>query len=339
MKHVFGIASHLTFNMARKIIEVDNIHDSECCFLMLRNYSMPPEYKDKFSNSLSTSYNTDEKHGRIFEGWRIWRTRENMRTFDKVIDELTSGENFIWYTSVCYNDICSMMVTNHRCLGYYVMEDGLISYERDVPTFRGWKYWFYKGILLKLYPRIFVLKNHLVCVDHPKFKGCIASSPLSFPEHQEKVRVIGSPFVPKVYDICPDAVISVDPFFFKGISNDVVERVYNQLSKYMRSTKSYKCIAYKFHPRFYVPDNIEQKEAYRAILSSSLGEELIELPKDVVLENLLSWCKADFYSCDSSVALYASQMKVRCFSMMPLLEGTPAYHPTEIMNKISIAIK
>lgn len=337
MKYIFGIASHLTFNVSRKIIETDHIPASECCFFLLRNYVIPSEYQSIFTNQLSAGYNVDTTHGRIFEGWKIWKTRRNIRQFDAHIRELTGDDDFIWYASICYNDICSMMVTNDKCKGYYVMEDGLVSYEQNTQTFTGWRYWVYKCVLLPLFPRIFVLKNHMVTVEHPKFKGCIGTSELCFPFYKQYLRVIGSPFNPKPYDIKPDAVISVDPLFFKGVSNSEVEALYQKVASFVNA-KGYKCVAFKFHPRFGTPNNKSYREFYRSVLVREFSH-IIELPQEVVLENLLAWCKADFYSFDSSIALYASKEGATCYSLMPLLKGTPAYHYCEIMTKISKTIQ
>lgn len=333
MKHVFGIASHLTFNVARKIIETDHIPTTQCCFVLLRNYTIPEEYQALFTNQLKGSFNLDAQHGRIFEGWKIWKTRENMRRFDEQIRTLTSGDDFIWYTSICYNDICSMVVTNEKCQGYYVIEDGLVSYEENTQTFTGWRYLVYKFMLLPLYPRIFVLKNHMVTAEHPKFKGCIGTSELCFPFYKQHLRVIGSAFEPKAYKIKPDAVISVDPLFFKGVENHRVEELYRKAAVFVKA-KHYGCVAFKFHPRFNTPNNKPYRDFYYGVLTREF-ENITELPQEVVLENLLAWCKADFYSFDSSVALYASKEGSICYSLMPLLKGTPAYHSCEIMTKIS----
>ncbi|MBR1808653.1 MAG: hypothetical protein IJ776_04650 [Paludibacteraceae bacterium] len=334
MKHLFCIASHLTFNVAKKIIVSDNISPTDCYFLLLRGYRMPSEYEHVFPHQLATTYNIDSRHGRIFEGWKIWATLNNMRAFDRQIDKFTAHNDFIFYTSVCYNDICSMIVTNKLCKAYNIIEDGLVSYEKKNPeTFTGWKRIVYKCFLLPCFPRIFALKNHFITTDHPKFHECIATSQLCFPMHQQHLRVIGFAFEEKEYDYRPDAVISVDPLFNSGVTLDKVEEAYTVLAGYL-STKNYQNIAVKFHPRFNAPANKAQKSAYLDILNRHINN-LYELPQDVVLESLLAWCKADFYSCDSSVALYAQQTGVKCYSMMPLLEDTPAYHPTEIMNKIS----
>ncbi len=334
MKHLFGIASHLTFNVARKIILADNIQPDDCYFLLLRNYEIPPEYNDIYHNRLATSYNTDIKHGRIFAGLNIFKTAKNMREFDALIDGFIGEGMFMWYTSVCYNDICSMMVTNDKCAGYYVMEDGLVSYERSNPqAFVGWRYVIYKFLLVLLYPRIFTLKNNFITTCHPKFKGCIATSQLCFPLHQQYLKVIGSPFEPQEYAIYPDAVISVDPLFNSRVDNERVAQIFKSLAEFM-AEKQYKLIAFKLHPRFNSINNKVYKEYYCRLLKE-LFPNIHELPQDLVLENLLAWCKADFYSCDSSVALYVSQEGVRCYSMMPLLKGTPAYHPTDIMTNIS----
>ena len=338
MKHVFGIASHLTFHMANRIIQTDKIPLEDCYFLMLRNYTIPDEYRGKYTHQLSTPYNIDVNHGRVFNKWSICQTNRNIRAFDALIDEFTNNDEYIWYTSVCDNDICSLMVTRKQCGGYYVMEDGLVSYEPyNRSPFSGWKKLIYYFLLKPLFPRIFALKANFVTTNHPKFKGCLASSKLCFPLHQQYLRVVGPIFEPQEYSIRPDAIISIDQLYFRGVSDEQVEQVYRTAAEYMKG-KNYRCIAYKLHPQFNAASNVEKKELCLKMLANVFPDSH-ELPADVVLEKILLWSKADFYSCDSSVVLYVHESGVKCYSMMSLLEGTPAYFNNAIMRQISQSIK
>jgi|GEM_PF-1298472 len=337
VKHVFGVASHLTFHVANRIIEQDGINEDDCYFLLLRNYTIPAEFKDKYKHRLSTSYNVDVSHGRIFAGIHLAQTRRNIRQFDELIDHFTGGNKYIWYTSICYSDICSMMVTRKQCCGYYVMEDGLVSYERNNPqTFVGWRYGVYRLILKPLYPRTFLLKNHFITTDNEKFMGCLASSAKCFPLHQQYLRVIGPIFKPQEYNIKPNAILSIDPLFIKGVEMAKVEEVFQRLATFVLA-KKYACIAYKFHPRFMAESNKHYRDAYCDLLNR-LFPQIKELPQDVVLEKILLWSKADFYSCDSSVALYVNEAGVKCYSMMPLLRNTPAYVHSDVIQSVSIPI-
>lgn len=337
MKHVFDITSHLTFSMMRKIVEVKGIDVDECILFQIRNYNIPKEYESVFKNRIQTSYNVDVNRGRVFEGWKFWKTRQNIADFDRLIDEKLKGEDFICYVPVCSNDLCSLMVTKPNCKGYYVIEDGLASYRDYNPqTFTGVRYLIYRLLLRPLYPRIFQVKNHFIETDHPKFMGCMASSDKCFPLHRDCLTVVGMPFEPRPLDFPVDVIISVDPLY-QFVSLDKADAVYRELAEYMEG-KHYAHPAYKLHPRFDAANNRQNRHDYVAIMEKYFpGIRMLDA--SVVLESVLADSKADFYSFNSSVAIYSSQAGCRCYNMLPLLRGTSAYEEYPILKACTIPVE
>lgn len=337
MKHFFIISSHLTFSLMRKILEVKDIDADDCVLFFVRDYRAPEKYEAVFKSRIHTSYNVDVNRGRVFAGWKFWKTRRNILCFDQIVDEKLKGEDFICYTPVCSNDICSLIVTKTNCKGYYVIEDGLASYRYYNPqSFTGIRYIIYRLLLKPLYPRIFSLKNHFVESEHPKFMGCLASSDQCFPLHRDRLAVVGMPFEPIPFDFPVDAVISVDPLY-QFISLDDADRVYGKLAEYM-AKKHYVYPAFKMHPRFDASNNSQNRQAYLAIIRKYFpGIRMLDT--SVILENALAACKADFYSFNSSVALYASQAGCRCYNLLPLLRGTAAYEEHPILKQCTIPIE
>lgn len=337
MIHVFAVTSHLTFHIARKIAERQALSAEDCVLLLLRDYHIPPEYAAVFPYYITTSYNVDIDKGRIFSGMKFWQTRRNIRTFDRLVDAVIKDRPFLWYTPVCSNDICSLMVTKRNCQGYYITEDGFASYRDYNPqTFTGVQYGIYRLVLRPLFPRIFTVKNHFIETQHPKYRGCIATSQRCFPLHQDKLTVIGFPFEPMVADLHPDAVISVDPLY-QFIDLDRAEAVYKQLAAYMGSHHHYQSVMYKMHPRFDANSNALHRKEYQALLQKYFPDAQ-PLASSVVLESLLASTHADFYSCNSSVAIYASQVGTQCYNFMPLLENTAAYDYNRYMSEITIPV-
>lgn len=337
MKHVFDITSHLTFSLMRKIVEVRGLDVDDCILLQIRDYQLPKAYVPVFKSCIQTSYNVDADRGRVFAGWRFWKTRENIAEFDRLVDEKIKGEDFIWYAPVCSNDLCSLMVTKSNCKGYYVIEDGLASYRDYNPqSFTGVRYLLYRLLLKPLYPRIFQVKNHFIETDSPKFRGCIASSDRCFPLHRDSLTVVGMPFEPCPSPFPIDAVVSVDPLYqFVGL--DKVDAVYRQLAAYM-ADKHYAHPAFKLHPRFDAADNRQNRQAYLAIMEKYFpGIRMLDA--SVILENVLAGNHADFYSLNSSVAIYASQAGCQCYNLLPLLRGTAAYEEHPIINACTIPVE
>ena len=327
MKHVFSVTSHLTFFIAKKTIEKRQLCNDDCILLLLRDYTIPPAYNNLYA-TVSTSYNVDAKKGRVFAGANFVKTSNNIKEFDSRIDPLLNNEDFIWYTSVCSNDICSLMVTKPNCKGFYVTEDGFASYRDFNPqTFIGWRYLFYRLFLKPLWPRIFSAKNHFISSDHPKYLGCIATSKICFPLHQNNLITIGSPFETIDLGFVPDALLSIDPLFL-FLSDDKVIDIYSQLSNIIKK-KGYNLMAYKYHPVFLSEANKEHKEKYNKIIRDSFGNDIVELDKSVVLENVLQTYKCDFYTDNSSVAIYGSVTGAKCYTYIPILKG---YVPSEILK-------
>lgn len=319
MKHVFYVMSHLTFSITNKIVELDKISSEDCILLLARDYRIPEKYNSNFPNQIHTSYNVSVNQGRVFAGVNIIKTITNVCTFDKMVDDYIKGEDFLWYTSVCSNDICSLMVTKKNCKGFYVLEDGMSSYRNYNPqTFTGLRYWVYRLLLRPMFNRIFNVKNHFISDDSLKFKGCIATNSRCFPLHQHCLRVIGLPFENVELEVIPEAVLSVDPLFM-FVDEPTTSMIYQKLASYIES-KGYKSLSYKFHPRFNAQSARSVKEMYKAMMNQYFSIPLIEFSPDVIIENVLKTYKCDFYTLNSAVAIYGSVAGAHCYSYIPLLK-------------------
>ena len=318
MKHIFQVFSPLTFYISKRIIEVKQLDLNNCILLLTRDYKIPKKYDSLFENQIHTSYNVSEKEGRIFAGWKFWKTKKNIKEFENKIDKYLHNNQFIWYCSVCSNDICSLMVTHRNCVGYYITEDGMSSYRDFNPkTFTGTKALIYKYILNVFYHRLFAVKDYFIYTDNPKFRGCIATNEKCFPLHRQYIEVIGMPFEEAHLDTIPDAVISIEPNF-EHIENNVILQLYNKLAEIIKK-KQYKHIAYKFHPVFNAQVNIEIKKQYEIMLQQIFDKDLIEIDSDQSLESILITYKSDFYTGNSSVAIYASTAGTKCYSFIDFL--------------------
>ena len=343
MKYIFSVTSHLTMALSKRIADVMGYAYDDCVLLQLRDYKPSPRYEALFSHRISTSYNVGIDQGRVFSGANVFATRRNVRQFDELVDKELGHDEFIWYTPVCSNDICSLMVTKPNCVGFYVMEDGLASYRDYNPqTFTGMREVAYKLLLRPLFPRIFEVKNHFIEDAHPKFRGCVASSQRCFPLHQKCLTVVGFPFEAKATPKKCDAVISIDPIY-QFVGMDTVRTFFERTARYITTRHSYANICYKMHPRFDAAINRTLKEAFVTELKKNLPD-IEELSADVVLEEFVASTGADFYSCNSSTALYVSQTGSQCYNLLPLLcEIDPGaqrgYDKFAVLDAVSIPVK
>lgn len=337
MKHVFRISSHLTFYLSKKIIEERKIKDDDCIFFLVRNYKVPIEHSSKFKHVIHTSYNVSSKIGRVFS-FNFFKTKKNIKEFDKLVDAYIQGCSFIWYSQICNDDFCSLMVTKTNCNGYYVIEDGIGSYLMSNPqTFTGVRYYIYKYFLLPFFPRIFEVKNWYINSIHKKFLGCIASSSECFPLHKEYLTVVKDIFEKVELDFVPDAILSVDPLFYY-IEEDDLKKIFRDLSLYMKR-KNYSVLAYKFHPYFNANERKLLKNKYEELIRDLFLFELIELSEHVVVENLLYTYQCDFYTNHSSIAVYASKMGAACYSYSPIIKKyVSSYEELSIVQKFCTPI-
>lgn len=318
MKHIFGVSSHLAFYLCNKLIQTDSISIEDCVFFTSRDYNIPKEYQSIYTHVIKTSYNVSSTKGRIFAGWKFWDTLKNIRTFDKLVDDHIKGEKFIWYTQICNNDICNLMVTKKNCVGYYIIEDGSGSYKKkNETTFKGLRGVLYHTLLKPLFPRLFIVKNRMIETDHPKFKGCIATNDKCFPLHKNYTRVIGLPFIPTPLKIVPDAIISIDALYL-WISDDKAKMIIQQLAAYVNN-KGYQRIAYKHHPYTYASSRRSIYQKYNQWINDFFLPELQELSPETSIENSLMAHRCDFYTAVSSISIYANEMGVKCYSYKPLL--------------------
>ena len=317
LKHFFCISSHLAFSICERLIQLDNLCISDCVFLTTRNYHLPDTAKPY--RVYETNLNASSSAGRLFAGWHIGQTKKNIRNFDQIICDITQGDDYLFYTQICWNDLCSVCVTNSHCKGYYILEDGSGSYNKEqLMTFHGWKAIIFKFVLKPLFPRIYTLKTKMIETNHPKFKGCIATNNLCFPLHQDKLRVIGLPFHPEPLNIEPSAIISLDPYYI-WLKDEQVQRVLEQLGKFI-DNQHYRLVAYKPHPYLLTEENYKKYLFYKTCINRSIHTELNELGAEVSLENtLMAHKKSDFYTAVSSVAIYAKAMGIRCFTFAPLV--------------------
>lgn len=317
LKHFLCVASNLAFAICDRLIQIDDLPIDDCVFMTTRNYRLP--ICARSYHVVETALNTSVKSGRLFAGWRIWETKKNLRKLDQLIYDNTGGEDFLFYTQICNNDLCSAFVTNPHCKGYYIIEDGSGSYRNEeIVTFQGWRALMYKWILKPLYPRIYTLKSKMVEVNHPKFRGCIATNEMCFPLHQDVVRVIGLPFHPEPLEHAPQALISLDPYYL-WLTDEQVQRVMEQLGAYI-NTKHYQRIVFKPHPYLLTEDKHSKYVLYKEWIQRYIHGDLEELGGQVSLENtLMAHRDCIFYTAVSSVAIYAKAMGVTCYTFAPLL--------------------
>lgn len=322
MKHIFSVWGHLTFYIAKRIIELDQLNPDDCIFVLARDYNILEEYQQQFKNQIHIRYRVEGENqfsNRIFAGANFIATHRNIVHFDSLIDSYTKGDSYIYYSANLGNDYGNLLVSNKHCQGYFVTEDGMGSYRDYNPeVFPGKLQKLTYKVLRAFYPRLYRYKHHFIVTDSPKFRGCIATQPQCFPLHQQYLRVIRLPFERVDLGFTPDCVLSIDPMHLY-CDWDAVTKIYSQISTVFKK-KNYKTIAYKFHPTFDAEANKEIKRIFNNIIHECFTGELVELGSHVVLENIFMSYQCDFYSDISSVGIYAHGMGSTCYTIYPIIK-------------------
>lgn len=318
MKHVFVVYSHLTFYISRQIIITENLSTKDCFFILVSNYKMIPKFEKEYPNYIQLSYGGYVKEGRFFAGFNFVKTNKNIKRFDAMIEQYTDSEEYICYIGHCRSDVENLLVSNSKCKGYHIIEEGVGSYNiRNFKTFHGLKSVIHKLFLKPLFPRLYGIKEYNLFVKSSKFLGFYSTSPRCFPEFKFEKKIIDNPFEFIEMNPSPDAIISIDPLFL-WVDIPVVKDIYNHLSNYI-ATKKYNYIAYKFHQMF--ERRPEMKVQYKELIRYFFGDNLIELDNSVVLENILKSYRCDFYSMRSSAGIYGTQSGAKCYAYTSLLRN------------------
>ncbi len=319
MKYIFSFYSHLTLYMSLEIIRHYNIPPADCLMISGRDYAIPAEDKPSECKYLFFKGGWNDKRYRLFSGLKIWKTIENRKKIDKLIIDNTQGDKYQCFLGSCADDYANLLVTHKNCTGYFIYEEGMASYNPNIPPiFSGLRYLIYKCILKPFFPRFYSIKEYNIYPYYYKFKKFIAISPRCFPTFNEYEKVIvNNPFKQIKLNFAPDAIISIDALLL-FIGKEPAQDVYLQLLKYIDS-QGYKNIAYKFHPWFYL--HTAEKKEYQHFIQSILREKAIELEESTILERVLSTYKCDFYTgyC-SSVCIYGAFAGAKCYLATPLLK-------------------
>ena len=344
MKHVFIVFSNFHFLIAKQYVIDQNISIKDSVLILNRNMTFPKGYENIFSNIYN--YPEDFFHGkstRMLPSCNIIKGFSNIHKFENMLRDFIIDDDFIFYTSnTACSDYLSVLYTECRCKGYYLLEDGTASYiaYNNSPIVKnifstGVKKALFNTVLNSLFKRFYYLRNNYVATENNKYTGTIASSENAFPDFPRKRIVISCPFNVEVSgETCYDAVLSIDnlPQYF---NYGAIEELYSILNEHFHK-QGYKNKAYKFHPNFF--SNINDYFLYKKLVINIFGNNMVEIERNVILENLLISSHAVLYSDFSSVGFYPAQYGVKCISYYSLLAHKNAKYDN-VYGKIPEIVK
>lgn len=316
MKHCFLVHSSITFLVSKQYVLDKGINPDDCLFLCARNYNLSSEYQQVFKNT--TRYPQDifghEKEDlsllkNLFNGFK------GLYKLEDFISSFCQDDKFTLYTYSTYSHLCCILVTISNCEGYYLIEEGSSAYS-DIFLVKksiGWLNLFAQSILVPLFPRFYVIKDHHFSTSSDKYIGTITTSPKAL--HQlggEKV-IITNPFDKKKIEYSPTAIISIDAsLYICGVESKYIKSIMESLYQFIIHKNEHPVIAYKFHP---ILIKAKVEKTFKDIISEVFKNTvLMELQANTTIEEVLNQYQCDFYSDWSSVAIYAKQMGCVCYS-------------------------
>lgn len=321
MKHIFFIHSHITFFVSKQFVYDYNINPADCLFICARDYVLPSEYSNIFKNIID--YPTGifpDKNFTILPTLNFIRGYRNIHVLDVVIKQFTKNDLFILYTLNTGAHLISAIVTMRQCNGYYLIEEGTSAYTnlKQLPRlYHKLSHRIIFFFLRPFFPRLFLLKDNVFSCSTKYYLGTIATSKLAFLHFPKQKIVVSNPFCTITLPIKPDIVLSVDGLLLQyNIPLHIVEKIYLQILNIIKQENK-TIVAYKFHPLFY--NNHDLIISYRKLIMNIFGDSSYELPSNIAIENVLNTYHSDFYSDCSSVAIYAANFGVKCYSYAKVL--------------------
>ena len=282
--HLFVVNNYFLFLMYRRIIRLYNWNPQDCLFVTVRNFRLPDEFIREGFRSIdlpdAVSFASKSwclKH--LFRPWKAWRIKKNIHA---AIDARSGGRDydiFIYHSGSLTSDI---LAGSRKCRGYWFVEEGLVAYTQHLATEKP-----------ERSTLVYLLESYLLpCCAHKLskwrfnrrselYRGTFASCPEAFPEFPERT-VIGLPFseLETTPPDCRNVIV-----FDGGILSLDEEKANFEIHLQRISERKEPVACYKFHPAWDEAKKALFREWFRD-LERKYGLGIVELPSDLILENL-----------------------------------------------------
>ena len=316
MKHLFHVHSHITFLVSKQYILDKGINPDDCLLLCSRNYVPRYEYQQIIKNIRKYP---QEVFGSRKEDLSLLKNLFNgfvgLHILEDFIADYCQQDEFFFYTFSTYSHMCSIIVTMQKCMGYYLIEEGSSSYADDkcVKQSLGKRNLIFQSLLVHVFPRFYLLKDHHYSTASRKFKGVITTSEKALCKLKGDHIIISNPFGKQKLPYSPTIILSVDASLYLCQMNmEHIEAIMNRIYQFVNQKYKNPIIAYKMHPMI-VKDPFSNT-IRNVLLKAFEAFRVEELPNDTAIEDVLNEYHCDFFSDWSSVAIYANQMGCKCYS-------------------------
>ena len=306
MVHVFYIHSSITYLVALKVLEVEQLPASACRFLFVRGFMAP---------DCPVEYHTMPELSFPFLP-AFWKTWQKFSLYDAFIDRVTGKQPFMLYCPHTDNDLVRLTTTHARCRGYSYIEEGAASYMEPEKLKK-------PADLKQSLLRYLYMRGRIPYLSfyEPPYKKAYCVNEHAFPGLDRKV-VVGNPFrqLSSAVDFSGqhilvfDALVEVKLVSEQAFAN-MLRRFFAQLPQ-LGVQKLY----FKYHPAQYKDE--KHRQFYRSIMNDFTDHvEFAELEPQISLEELAgTFTDVTFYVVVSSVGMYAHFAGQKVYSLFEILE-------------------
>ena len=327
MKHLFYIHSPLNYVVAKQIISFRKLLLEDCVFLYDRIEPLKSETTITQYAFPHDPLPAAKSFGVKKAFWEQW---QHIRKFDERISQIAGNESFIFYALFSWGNFFYLTISHPLCRGYYFMEDGTVSLN-PLSYFKPLKQksWLRQVLYNLNFPKRGVISSKLFYdLKHPKFKGVLATCESMFPDFSQK-------------NIIEFAVNKTSHF---GDYEHVL--VMDGVADFELITHETYAAAIALLPDWFIQKNIrkvyvkyqkphlgkeDSKRYTKAIFDKYKNDiEFIEIPSEVILEEIAFNSTANFYINISSIGFYAYLAGRSVYTWIKFIQ---VYDTTFEMNK------
>lgn len=322
MKHVFLINNHISYLMARKIIEHHGIPKSDVLLLSVRQYVFPDDSDlteiERIPYEFFSSFHFTSRRWTLSSFFhRKERILKPIHNADSEIEHKIGDEDFALYTyHICsYNS--EILFSMPHCIEVNYVEEGALAYavtQQNDSVKQSLKRCF------DLFVKRWLTQGrygHDLRANHfdltlSKFHNIYCCCEESFRGYPHKV-VLGFPF--QKLDKIPDDISAVIVFDGGIVSFDQQLESNEIAVTHFAKNHPHGVLHYKFHPS-QKGEICSQYRAHFIEMEKKYNVTIRELPEETVLERLIASLKdqLDIYIICSSVGLYGFMGKSRVFT-------------------------
>ncbi|QNF33813.1 hypothetical protein HUW51_14190 [Adhaeribacter swui] len=294
MKHVFFVHSTITSIIAEAIIEHENILIKDVIIILDREAVIDNKF-------LSFKWQFTSPPDQFPAHFNITKSFKKLWLFDRYIKEITYNDSFYLYVPQTGIKSIQLLISNSKCLGYSIMEEGLGSYKhKNIIDSKNYKIGFYVRIAY-----LFRIKNKNPMMDgykklyaisskaFPGYNNLIVLNP-NFQYNSIKLKYKYDNSIIWIFDAISIYNITKIQFHIGGIL---------KLLKYFEE-KRYNKIYFKLHP---AQLGRNEDEYFRKMLSVDNKILFEEIPYSVPIESIAkSNNNIKFFVNISSIGFYAN---------------------------------